>query len=128
MKEAIFNAFDLILDLFVHKIAHLNLEFCNFLCIQKLPRESVFDCVGQPLNLNPPCSSCKRANPRSFASIRSTPLIQVELLRRRLRLVQIQGTSLPNFRFSRQFLYRQYLILLQICQTTALRKSESDRS
>ncbi|MGC1877934.1 MAG: hypothetical protein WA678_00995, partial [Rhabdochlamydiaceae bacterium] len=32
-------------------------------------------------------------------------LIQVELLRRRQSLAQIQGASLPNSRFSRWFLY-----------------------
>ncbi len=80
--------------------------------IPKQPEKSVFACAGQPLNLNPPCSPCKRANPRSFASVRSTQLVQVELLRRRLRLVQIQGASLAYSRFFKLFRYTKFLILL----------------
>jgi hypothetical protein len=60
--------------------------------IPKQPEKSVSACVGQPLNLQPACIA---------------QLIQVELLRRRLRLVQIQGASLAYSRFFKLFRYKK---------------------
>jgi len=59
--------------------------------IHKWTQKPVFGCVRQPL---------------LFALPASLELIQVELLRQRLRLVKNQGASLPNSRLLNPFVYR----------------------
>ena len=61
--------------------------------IRKQHEKSVFGSVGQPMTLRPACIA---------------QLIQVELLRRCLRLAQIHVASLLNFRFFMLFVYIGY--------------------
>lgn len=61
----------------------------------EVTQKSVSDCVGQPLNLRPACIA---------------QLIQVELLRRRQSLTQIQGAFLSHSRLLSPLQYKKAVL------------------